>query len=334
MLINLSLLSDSAKLTVVLEAQQQMSDTQNEILGLLQEGKRQRDYFLSCLAVQRDFYEKISQETADQENGPEQEAISALLHMEAGITESDAQQILASRELFPPNHRDQAASIVVNKSFRTWITSPVSRKLLVHGSFDGTHYVSALSYFCTTLLQALQGAGQHTTLTFFCGRHLDPNDRYAGGQGMIRSLVAQLLQQHRFDCRGLDKQVDLALAESGDIKELTLLLRSLVQRLYNMTLFCIIDGIKYYERAAYIEDMSVVLASLLDIAEEGQESRNVFKLLITSPSPTRIVRQAVRHDEILSLDIVPAVDQGFSTSQLARQIQADQTSMLPVAVRI
>lgn len=136
---------------------------------------------------------------------------------------------------------------------------------------------------------------------------------------MIRSLLAQLLQQHQFNTRDLADDNNMALVESGNIDQLTTLFRSLTQQLDGVTLFCIIDGIKYYERDIFLEDMSLVLAALLDIAED-ERSRNVFKLLITSPSPTHFVRRSVLQDKILSLDAYSLTGDGFNESRVARDV--------------
>lgn len=320
------MISDSAKMSACMERQQQMSNTQNEILSLLREGQRQRDFQIICLSARLAYWEnKLPQELhmTDQQDLPlTQEALCALLHVHPEISDIDIEHIVACRELLPLTHRYEVEAVVSKGSFRAWITTPASRELLIQGDFDGVHYVSALSYFCTTLRTTLQQAGQYITLTFFCGRHLNHEDLQSGGRGIIRTFLSQLLQQNQFDTRSLGEQTDLSLAESGDIKQLTLIFRSLVQQLSYVTVFGIIDGIKYYERAAYLDDMSTVLTALLDIAED-QASRSIFKLLITSPSPTHFVRQAMSSQSILSMTSQSVTGEGSGSLQLARHIQAD-----------
>ena len=310
----------------LIEGQQRMADQQNQLLSLLKDAQRQRAYYVTYV-IHLPASSTSHEQTLFQDPQAVQykkadvsllETLGGLLHERENV-DVDIQHILASQELLPREHKDQADTIVSNHVFRPWITAPTSMPLLIHGNFDGTHYVSALSYFCTTLLRTLQTTGQYTTLVFFCGRHIDPQDTQSGGRGMIRSLLAQLLQQHQFNTRDLADDNNMALVESGNIDQLTTLFRSLTQQLDGVTLFCIIDGIKYYERDIFLEDMSLVLAALLDIAED-ERSRNVFKLLITSPSPTHFVRRSVLQDKILSLDAYSLTGDGFNESRVARDV--------------
>lgn len=229
----------------------------------------------------------------------------------------DMEHMVQIKELIPISHRETVESLAITSTFADWTAAPVSRKILVHAQFEGTHYVSALSLFCTSLYQILESTGQYIPLIFFCGRHLDSQD---GGHLMIKNLTVQLLQQHKFNIRNLERYVDLTLANSGDVKQLLTLFRYLILQLSDHTVFCIVDGIKYYERDHFLRDMSLVLSALLDLTEDTN-MRSVFKILVASPSPTTIVRQAFSTDEILSLAPTSGLGQGSSTIRLARNLQ-------------
>lgn len=229
----------------------------------------------------------------------------------------DMEHIVQIRELIPVSHREIADALASKSMFADWIKAPVSRKILIHGEFEGIHYVSALSLFCTSLHEILEASGKHIPLIFFCGRHMGSQD---GGQLMIRNLTTQLLQLHQFDTRDLDRHVNLSLVNSGDIEQLLVLFRFLVLQLSDRTVFCIVDGIRYYERGHFLSEMSLVLRVLLDLADDAN-MRGVFKILVASPTPTTIVRQAFSPTEILSMAPTSGLGQGSSTLRLARNLK-------------
>lgn len=180
------------------------------------------------------------------------------------------------------------------------MVAPNSQELLIHGDFTGTRHISSLSWLCFSILQALQQTGHLYSLVFFCGRHLDAADSHVGGRGIIRSLLSQLLCQQPAHA-AQDHTINWELIQAGDIQHLCPLFHSALHQLPpESVVFCIIDGIKYYERDQYVDEMSAVLRFLLDLVQGGQE-QYVFKILITSPSPTTIVRQAFSQDCIISI---------------------------------
>jgi len=228
---------------------------------------------------------------------------------------------MRTRELLPTDDRERVEPLVRSRKFQDWVVAPASRELLVHGDLKGTQYVSALSFFCSTLIQSLKEMNRFLPVIFFCGRHIDDNDVHAGARGMIKSLIAQLLRQRSFDTSLLDREVNISLVKEGDIKQLSALFGWLARQLAeDVTLFCFIDGIKYYERDQYSDDMGEVLRSLLDLTED-RNMHNTFKILVTSPSETKIVRQAFDNECILSMAGQPRTGTGFSKSRVGRQLE-------------
>jgi hypothetical protein len=66
--------------------------------------------------------------------------------------------------------------------------------------------------------------------------------------------------------RLLDREVNLSRVQEGDIEQLCALFGWFARRLLEgMTLFFLINGIKYYERDQYSVDMAQVLRYLLDL---------------------------------------------------------------------
>jgi hypothetical protein len=174
-------------------------------------------------------------------------------------------------------------------------------------------------------------------LVFFCGRHLDTRAGPIGGEGIIKSLVAQLLQQQIFDTRQLHQEIDLNKVNSGDVVELCVLFRWLARRVpENVTLFCLIDGIILYERSDHEYTMGQVLAYLLELTRD-LSIRSILKVLITSPGATAKVRQHPAFyggNNILSMATMSLLRQGSSEARLARQLGENLGDLHPGSLLI
>ncbi|KAH6847753.1 hypothetical protein B0I37DRAFT_375762 [Chaetomium sp. MPI-CAGE-AT-0009] len=341
----------SVKLDQVMENQQKVADTQNEMKILLEQMQinmqklHRANLYLTAEVVH--YRERTPSPTGHLPTTPpcisQEDLMTGLLKATAGVLENGipVEQIIQCREMLPRAEREVAERVVTMSKFREWLAAPVSRELLIHGHFQGTQYTSALSLFCATLIRTLQEevgpSGRYIALVFFCGKHLADDlgtsagssgtAASVGGLGMIRNLAAQLLAQRSFSLDHIltqrhAKSVNIQAIRDSDIGQLLNLFTELVRQVVctGTSIFCLIDGIKYYEREEYLDDMSLVLRHLLDIREEGDSNRGVFKTLVTSPTPTTIVRQAFSEDEILSLAPLQSTGQGFSADRLRRQL--------------
>ncbi|KAI0907574.1 hypothetical protein F4823DRAFT_602606 [Ustulina deusta] len=301
------------------ENQQEMADMQNALLSLLgqlsenlENARRERDEFEKRIeentfrqAQQATYYHTYVFPTLQQRPppGPSREDILNLLDTPA-FHNDDVGHILDTRELIPSEDRVRSERVLTAREFRSWMIAPNSQELLIHGDFAGTRYISGLSWLCCSILQALQQTGRLYSLVFFCGRHLGAADPHVGGRGIIRSLLSQLLCQQPPHTTQ-DQAINWELIQAGDIQHLCLLFHSTLRQLPpESVVFCIIDGIKYYERDQYVDEMSEVLRFLLDLTQGGQV-QYIFKILITSPSPTTMVRQAFSQDCIISMGSLP-----------------------------
>jgi hypothetical protein len=232
---------------------------------------------------------------------------------------SDAEHISTKREFLADRDRAQAEQLVQGSKFKIWMVIPTSARLLVHGNF-GMHEVSALSLFCSTLTQTLRVKTRFLPIAFFCGSHIAEGDQGSGGRAMIKSLIAQLLSQQDFDTRLLHLSINTGLIQQGDIGELCTLFGWLVRGIpEDITLFCMIDGVVFYERDWFLDDMSEVLAYILQLVSDGTVTAAV-KVLVTSPTKTHIVRQAFGDDLILSMAAMPRTGWGSSKLRLERQL--------------
>ncbi|KAK5989731.1 Cystathionine beta-synthase [Cladobotryum mycophilum] len=220
----------------------------------------------------------------------------------------DMEEVSNSKDLIPLAYRHRAEQIATSQQFRDWIVAAESRELLIEGDFDfnDAHHISALSLFCVTLTQALRMRESYISLVFFCGSHVEGDeDGSNGAVAIIKSLVAQLLEQYRdFDLRHIESHVKLYQIQQGDIGELCSLFVWLVHRLpQNTTLMCLIDGALHYEVDKYEAGFIGVIRCILDLVRGSLPFP--MKILVTSPSPTDSVQrlfEASGDETYLSMD--------------------------------
>lgn len=245
----------------------------------------------------------------------------------------DLQRIVDRRKV-QVSEREQARAeqLIRRGQLREWLTAPTSTQLLVHGNFDRRAHISGLTIFCMSLTATLsERNSRFVPLTFFCGLHAEPmSGAHAGGRAIVQSFIGQLLQQ--FDFGGYTQMPALQMDDNkirrGDVDELCRLFEALVRALpKSVVLVCLIDGILYYEREEFKEDMAVVLSAILKLSAD--ESVAVpLKVLITSPTKTTEIRQPFPDDLVLSMDAMAPAALIASSSRLSREIQESGLNQL------
>ncbi|KAG4222786.1 hypothetical protein PC116_g28741 [Phytophthora cactorum] len=280
----------------------------------------------------------------------------------------DIEAIEEKRQELPPQDRRRTEQLVHDRRFQNWIVSPASAKLMIYGNFSGFMVeTSALSLFCTTLTKAFRSRKRYLSLVWFCGRHLgyddesdsdssDEEDDYDGGPNlgpdeeddygpetrqsvikrMVRSLIAQLLCDYDFGSRHLlPPDIDPEIIEEGhSLSQLRRLLCWLVRQLpEEITLFCLIDGIVFYEREDFEDPMLDVLGDILGLTVSNDVMASV-KVLVTSPRPTSTVRIGFEDEDededsdgtgeknpsILSMDLLTPSHMDISDERVNRNL--------------
>lgn len=230
-----------------------------------------------------------------------------------GLDYIDLDYIMQLQGPLTSGRQSRSDQIMKSTQFGEWLVKPTSQELLIHGNSDSKP-VSPISFFCGMLVQSLRGVNRFHTLFFFCGRH--PEEDYGGGRTMIMSLLAQLLQQQHFDLGFIGDEVIYHMG-CGDIMAFCFVFGELIQQIdVRKTVFCVIDGINFYERGEQLlEEMAYVLRFLLDLTKDS----TVFKILVTSPSTTEDVRQAIDDSNYVSLPGQAGESQPFSEVRFERQ---------------
>ena len=184
-----------------------------------------------------------------------------------------------------------AQGTIENIKFKEWLSTDMSTALLVEGSYPSADFgrstpVSLMSSF---VIDSLQDKDPAIPLHFFCGSHSSSSDPFRGPQGLMRSLICQLVDWCTFELDFVSTRRYREQLECFNVRILCDCFRKLVERVsMNATLFCIIDSISFFERKEWAESCRFVVNELQDLADdETAVPRATFKLLITSPSRTR-----------------------------------------------
>lgn len=236
------------------------------------------------------------------------------------IAASDLVQVKGLESSLSQRDKRKADQVLQTELFRQWMGGLHPAKLLIHGDFRGSRTVSPLSLLTATLTEAARADQPHfVSLVFFCGCHLDPEeDPFSCGKALIKVLIFQLLQQQPHINISLPPwELDIGRVHQGDLQQLCRLFDVLVHCLPDeVTLFCLIDGMVYYERDEFIVEMQYVLAEILRLVGDSTIQANV-KILITSPWRTEMAQQFFHEDsEILHMEGMPSSELTPSASRV------------------
>ncbi|KAI0185597.1 hypothetical protein EV127DRAFT_441217 [Xylaria flabelliformis] len=235
-----------------------------------------------------------------------------------GVETTDIDYITHQRELIISRGQDRTEQIMNSSQLRQWLVQADSKELLIHGNSEPVP-VSPISFFCAILMQNLRSVEKFKSVAFFCGCH--PYDDFGGARTLIISLLSQILQQQPFDLSFIDHEIAYRM-DGGDTQAFCYVFGRLVEQVERTeTVFCVIDGINFYEcnGEEQLQEMAYVLRFLLDLAENRGPA---YKILVTSPSSTEDVRQAIRDEDYLSLPEQAVNSLGFSKERFGRQWQA------------
>ncbi|MCJ1382835.1 hypothetical protein MMC17_005948 [Xylographa soralifera] len=237
--------------------------------------------------------------------------------------------------------QDRSVALMQSPRLQNWVTCPTSSVLLVNGHmFSSTSETrqSPLSFVCAKLVDVLlpkRGAklanrNSILAVNWFCGQHTDYGiDPDAHPTGMMNNLISQLLTQLSSRTRnGFELNLTPITAlrklahvgrpapegafDSSSIKELCQLFAELVFLLPEGTnLFCIIDGISYYEDEEYTEELHEAISMFMKLATQIRGGC-VLKLLVTSPLRSHEAQKLFYDNEIYDMDPKLPPNGGFT----------------------
>ncbi|KAF8857512.1 hypothetical protein BDZ45DRAFT_652705 [Acephala macrosclerotiorum] len=206
------------------------------------------------------------------------------------LCHQDLKETMRHRFVFSAAEKSRVSWLVDNERLGDWITSPTSDLFLINGNETRHERTSPVSVYCGMLTRALQSQEPRIVLYWYCG--LNVNDNVAG---MLRNMIGQLLdliEAHKSPLKAIKKvwYADFIPENEGMLWKL--FKKILKQQLKSASVFCILDGVSFYEdyhRAPEFEKLVKDLAALVD---DAQESELIFKVLLTSPSRSRYAESA------------------------------------------
>ncbi|KAF6834283.1 hypothetical protein CMUS01_06214, partial [Colletotrichum musicola] len=204
---------------------------------------------------------------------------------------------------FSDSDMGRAQWLAQASGFRGWLREESSSLLLVDGWGD-PHRTSPLSGFCASLIKTLFSDDRSEVAFSFAGLHVDGASRLNGGPtAMMRSLIAQILLSRRIpppDLGFLSPDM-LGACRYGDLRTLCDVFVEIVEQVpSHMTVFCIVDGVSWYEQHPWRADLHCVATMFEELIKSSLAGRSGrLKVILTSPDRSTDIVQQVRRPERL-----------------------------------
>lgn len=226
-----------------------------------------------------------------------------LLMIDFSSATSDIQYVLGQADV--ANTTYEAKSLLQMEKFQHSLSGSLSCFVFVDGNAEShaLDRVSPFTVLCVMLSLNLHHMPEALSIHFYCGLHAGSHDRLSGITGLLRSLISQLLLVYEdFDLRFIRSRRYFAELMAYDISRLCDTFQQLVRQIPNdKTLFCLIDGITFFDNWRWREDLSFVLPKLKALAESSSRDGPVFKLLMTNARCTRQLRDLLPRQDILEV---------------------------------
>jgi hypothetical protein len=190
---------------------------------------------------------------------------------------------------FSAAEKPRTSWLVKNELLRDWITSPTSDLFLINGNEGRHEFTSPVSVYCGMLIRALKSQPPRVVLYWYCGLHVKESI-----SAMLRNLIGQLLYHFEEDksSPNPEQKVWYAGLVCNDSNSLFRLFRTILKhQLKSVSVFCVLDGISFYEGSYRGKELGELIAAFEALIYEAQESKSIFKVLLTSPDRSRIVQK-------------------------------------------
>lgn len=156
--------------------------------------------------------------------------------------------------------------------------------------------VSPLSFVCANIIASvIKDCPSAVPLYYFCGIHAASSDGLEGPQRLMQCLITKLLLE--LQSRYPVEATSLNFVTAGlsvdtlyrcDMGDLCSLFRyGVAQFPPQTTIYCVIDGIIFYEKPEMLHDALLLVHHLIDLVESPQAEGPVIKVLLATPCPSR-----------------------------------------------
>jgi hypothetical protein len=176
-----------------------------------------------------------------------------------------------------------AQQLIHQPRFHKWLTPARSDLLLVQIDLDMCSRTTPLSYLYAHLSLSLSNTPADIILHFFCGQHESRVNPLQGPQGLLCSLITQLLHtagpfNHSFiSTRDYTERI-----ESHVVQDLYVTLKALITQLpLNQHVFCFTENILGLESPGWLAELIDVLKILYRMTHD-EHLHLILKVLITT----------------------------------------------------
>ncbi|KAJ2991737.1 hypothetical protein NUW58_g2410 [Xylaria curta] len=216
----------------------------------------------------------------------------------------DLQFVLTQAVRMGPDSQGRARWLLRTPNFQKWLSMPRNSLLLVDGAMP-LERVSPMSILTATLTVNLLQVPSTLVIYFFCGKNLDVSteDEPSGPRGMLRSLITQLMLQISPvpNLSGINSHEFLHDCYRHHYPALCEVLKLLIEQLPpHTTLYCLLDGVSWYEREAWVDDMRFFVGLFRHLM--AQADGPSLKLFMASSNKSTEIRGLVHMEwEYVSL---------------------------------
>ena len=250
---------------------------------------------------------------------------------QADVAHNDTVQQLRLINILSRESQDRAVALMYSPQFHTWLTSTTSSVLHINGQMFFSEYEarqSPLSYTCAKFIDSVLAQARHpptstsnpiVVLRWFCGEHTNVrNDYDAHPPGMLNNLLAQLILQ--LLNLGTDSTLGSlpSLGHNTTLSDLCGLFVKLTRSLpLGTRLFCMLDGVSYYEDAQRRKELEEVLLMLKTLTRQTYEARGppLIKILTTAPLRFSLASRVFGKDEVFNMTERYPPNGGFTPMQ-------------------
>ena len=225
------------------------------------------------------------------------------------------------------SYHNRGSLLMRSPIFQNWLTSTSPIFLLVDGNGNSAaERTSAMTFASALLAQSLSDEGAFC-IHHFCGLHTTSSDDLSGPSGLLRALLAQLVDLHVFSV-GFTNNSEYHELQRFDTLRLCALFSELVKDLpEGFGLVCVIDGVSLYESFEWAGDLRWILETLNALTRDPAVCA-VFKVLVTSALASRQAIAYIPPEDhlMLPLDAGDAADSPLSAKHLKMQTRRSKES--------
>ena len=258
-------------------------------------------------------------------------ALLCKLNVDHELADTDTNQQVRLIYILSRESQDRAVALINSPQMHLWLTSTTSSVLHINGQmFFNEHEArqSPLSYTCAKFIDSVLAQVKHAqtstinptiVVRWFCGQHTNVRTDYdAHPPGMLNNLLWQVI------CQLLDLGIDSTsaglppLGHDPTLSDLCELFAGVAQSLPPGTiLFCILDGVSYYEDAQRRDELTEVLLMLKTLTLQLHEASKgpLIKILTTAPMRSSLASRIFESDEIFNMNERYPPNGGFTALQ-------------------